>query len=69
MNNIMKVFCHFDPNGDNTINFEEAIPMIRAFDLSSEELKYIFNEIDTNGDGLLQIEEWICFVESLQSKN
>lgn len=67
--NLIKVFKHFDPNGDEDISFEEAVPMAKAFNLTREELVMVFNEIDNNGDGYLQLDEWINFIKSTSNKN
>lgn len=64
LNDLVRLFKHFDPNGDENISFEEAIPMAKSFNLNREELVMVFNEIDTNGDGYLQIDEWIGFINS-----
>lgn len=66
---LIKVFKHFDPNGDEDISFEEAVPMAKAFDLTREELVLVFNEIDKNGDGFLQVNEWINFIKATSNKN
>mmetsp|Transcript_39150 Transcript_39150/g.33011 ORF Transcript_39150/g.33011 Transcript_39150/m.33011 type:complete len:104 (+) Transcript_39150:47-358(+) len=69
IDNLIKVFNHFDPNGDQNISFEEAIPMAKAFNLNRLELIQVFNEIDENLDGFLQLNEWVDFLRSTTTKN
>lgn len=65
----MKVFRHFDTTGEDSINFEKAKPMAKAFELTQEELVMIFNEIDLNGDGTIEIDEWLDFLLKTSNKN
>lgn len=67
--NLVRLFKHFDPDGDENISFDEALPMAKAFNINREELLQVFNEIDDNGDGYLQLDEWITFLKSKSNKN
>lgn len=65
----MKVFNHFDHDGDSYITFEEAKFMASAFNLTIEELKLLFNQIDLNGDGCLEVNEFISFIKNTNQRN
>lgn len=65
----MKVFRHFDIRGEDSMSFDDAQPMAKAFGLTLEELSLIFNEIDINGDGTIQIDEWLEFILKTSNKN
>jgi len=69
ISNLIKVYNHFDINGDENISFEEAIPMVKAFKLDRLELIQVFNEMDENNDGFLQLNEWVDFLRSTNKKN
>lgn len=47
----MLIINKFDPDGDNTISFDEGQLLSNALGLTKEELTLMFNEIDSNGDG------------------
>lgn len=65
----MKVFRHFDKTGEDSIDFQQATPLAKAFELTQEELVMIFNEIDVNGDGTIEMSEWLDFILQTSNKN
>lgn len=57
-----RIFKHFDTNGDGKISADELGDALKALGcVSTEEVKFMMEEIDTDSDGFISYEEYISF--------
>ncbi|XP_038985599.1 probable calcium-binding protein CML18 [Phoenix dactylifera] len=67
MNDVERVFAHYDANGDGKISASELANVMRALgsEVSDEELKAMMAELDSDGDGFVDLNDFAAFHRGL----